>query len=91
MVLALPLAAALQRMSDRQELLLRMVEEQLLHPPVTLPEQQPATATQVELQHRETVSLLMELLQETQPNPLEEIFRLSGPAPATNSLPSSDS
>ncbi len=70
------------RLDQRQQETRSLMEQLVLVP-------SPATVSpvQAELMHREVTSLLMELLQATQPEPLQEIARLSGlPLPSPSPL-----
>jgi hypothetical protein len=64
-----------------EQLALRPQEKQVL----------PVTAAQADLQHREQMEVLLELLQATQPEAELEIARLIGQPPPPTTAPSSAS
>lgn len=85
--LAIPLAAALSRL-EAQHLETRLLVMELVERPTPSPGMSPL---QAEMHHKEVTSLLLELLQETQPDPETELGRLIGLSPPKTSPPSSGS
>lgn len=80
----LPVVEAVQRLEARQRETRALVEQLALkEPPATL------GPVQAELQHRELVSLLMELLQETQEPPELDLARRLGLPTGLTSSPGS--
>lgn len=80
----LPVAEAMQRLEARQRETRALVEQLALkeHP-------LPVSPVQAELHHKELTSLLLELLQETQPNPVEQLAEMVGLPMPPPSSPSS--
>lgn len=83
----LPVQQAMLRLEARQAETRALLEQLVL-------KQEPATLSpvQAEMQHREVMGLLLELLQEMQPDPVEQVSALlSGPLPPPPTAPSSAS
>lgn len=85
--LMLPVAEAMRRLEARQAETRALVEQLALvqHP-------LPVSPVQAELMHREVTGLLLELLQATQPDPVDQLSDLlSGQPLPTPTSPSSES
>lgn len=76
-LLLTPLAQEVIRLGERQEQVQAAQQEAVLRL-LERQSQAPMTAVQAELQHREVVSLLLELLQETQEPPELALARMVG-------------
>jgi hypothetical protein len=85
-LLLTPLAAEVIRLGQVQEQMLQLLEHREQKPLVV---EVPLTAAQAERQHREVTSLLLELLQATQPNPVEQLAEMVGLPMPPPSSPSS--
>jgi hypothetical protein len=86
-LLLTPLAEELMRLGQEQREVLALQQaavERLLARPL------PVSPVQAELHHREVTSLLLELLQETQPSAEEQLLQVTASMPLSSS-PSSES
>lgn len=82
----LPVAEAMRRLEARQQETRALVEQLALRDPQPAPVLSPV---QAEMHHREVTSLLLELLQATQPEPTAELAQRIGLPTPPPSRPSS--